>query len=166
MSRTIIIEGVIGSGKTSLLDCVEEFLIGKGYTVKKIPEPVEGWSDILPYFYSDLSKWAYPLQVKVYIERVKAMLDAYQDTGVDFYLLERSPFSDTLFVELLFKDGHLEEILHKHYYEWWGLWARLLPKPFTHPDLFIYADVEIPVSLERIKKRSRNGECKITADYQ
>ena len=53
----VVIDGNIGSGKTTQLDLLEK----KGWKVRR--EPIETWP--LELFYSDKSRWALVLQLRI-----------------------------------------------------------------------------------------------------
>jgi deoxyadenosine/deoxycytidine kinase len=62
----ISVKGLIGSGKTVLInECLEPLLTKGGYRVKFIKEPVDEWTEILPLFYKDPKKYSYHFQIKL-----------------------------------------------------------------------------------------------------
>ena len=95
------IEGNIGSGKTTLMDYLNNLQSYKDFKIKTLKEPVEEWKqftdketgqNILDYFYKDSKRWGYLFQMNAFITRSK-LIDKYKNKNV--ILMERSVYSDT-----------------------------------------------------------------------
>jgi deoxyadenosine/deoxycytidine kinase len=164
----VVIEGIVGAGKTTLIhDCLRPLFESRGWRVTIIAEPVQGWKEdgLLELFYKDPQRYAYHFQTKAFHDRVKVSQQQYQShrDHTDVFLVERSVFSDRFFMNTLHKSGVITDLEYKHYQEWWSLWTEVVP--FT-PDLFLYLRPSLEACMERVKKRSRPGEHAITTEYQ
>lgn len=162
----ISVEGIISAGKTSLIEGVLVPLwTSQGLRVRVIEEPVGKWKDILPIFYENPERWGYHFQSKAYLDRVvesKRMWDLHKD-DTDIFILDRSIFSDPQFMKVNRDLGNVCEMEMRHYLEWWNLWNEVMP--FT-PNLFIYLNISVEESMIRIANRARNGESRVTSEYQ
>ncbi len=82
----------------------------------------------------------------------------------DFVILDRSVFTDRLFMNKLLKDGHIQQHTYDTYTKLWSMWQRLLP--FT-PDAFIYLEPSFSEIMNRVRERNRQGEKSgVTEEYQ
>lgn len=119
-------EGLIGAGKSTLLARLEQ----RGVAV--IPEPLQAWQDsgIFAAFYGDMKRWSYTFQTSAFVTRVKAVEDALADKpSVRDFVGERSWFADAyVFERLLRKDGHINDVEHAAYEEWWQWLNRKAPQ--------------------------------------
>jgi deoxyadenosine/deoxycytidine kinase len=162
----ICIEGIISVGKTSLIrECLVPLWTQQGLRVKVIDEPVDKWKEILPMFYEDPKRWAYHFQSKAFHDRVvesKRMWDAYKN-DTDMFICDRGIFSDPGFMEINHIQGNVTNMEMEHYKEWWNMWSTVVP---FIPDMFIYLTVSVDEAMIRLKERSRNGENRITPEYQ
>jgi deoxyadenosine/deoxycytidine kinase len=162
----IAVEGIIGTGKTTLIsECLEPLLTERGYKVKIIVEPVHLWKEILPLFYNDPKRWAYHFQTTTFITRVQEsikMWNEFHDT-TDIFITERSILSDTFFVETLHRQENFTDLEYKDYYNWWNLWETIMP--FT-PDLYVYLTPSMDEIMKRVKIRARPGEESVCVEYQ
>ena len=163
-----VIVGILAAGKTELLKCLKDQFTRRGRKVAFVPEPVNRWKGedgILKRFYADPKRYGYHFQTKAFHDRVRVCQDAYNLYGdsVDAYILERSVFCDRLFVEMLHDDGMLDDMELQHYFEWWSLWAEVMP--FT-PDVFLWLDPDLDVCMRRLAERNRPGEEAVSRDYQ
>lgn len=163
----LVIDGLIGSGKTTLIDVLNTGLSKKGWKITVVKEPVDKWlnSGILQRFYADQHRWGYHFQTKAFHDRVVENIKAFEDHGhdTDVFILERSPFTDTLFMEVLHDDQVVDDLEMKHYREWWALWYRVMP---YNPDLFLYLNPSIDACMSRLESRNRDGEGGVSIDYQ
>lgn len=162
------VEGIIGAGKSTLIKIIIAKLEKMGKKVALITEPVKKWEEcgILKLFYADPKRWAYHFQTKAFHDRIKENIEVYEqhrNQKVDVYIMERSPFTDNLFMDVLHDEGTITNLEYEHYREWWELWYKLMPYPI---DAFLYVRPDVEVCLDRCKKRSRDGETGITKDYQ
>jgi len=87
----IVIDGVVGSGKSTLMNILEEL----GYTAFK--EPVVN-NPILEKFYYDRKKYAFALQVFFLNNRFKYIKEAAE---LENSVMDRSIYGDAIFAKLL-----------------------------------------------------------------
>lgn len=166
LPKILIVDGLIGSGKTTILNSLSKLLNNNGIKTLSIVEPVEQWKKIgaLQYFYKDIKKNCYEFQTFVYVTRIKDLLENYNKhkNDYDLFIIERSILSDRyIFVEMLKEE--MGDTRFKMYNEWCDLWKNILP--FNY-DLFILLDTSVDTSMNRLKIRNRSEELGITEEYQ
>jgi deoxyadenosine/deoxycytidine kinase len=164
----VVIDGVVGAGKTTMInECLLPLMTDRGWKVTVIEEPVEKWkaSGILGRFYNDPKRFAYHFQTKAFVDRVSESIAKYEKhkNNTDLFILERSIFSDRLFVDMLLESGTMESFEYDDYYDWWKLWAKVMP---FEPDLFVYLKPSIDVAMTRVAERSRSEENSLSREYQ
>lgn len=164
--KVIVVDGIIGAGKTTLIEVLYNILTSKGYSVVIVKEPVGEWVNcgILQRFYNSPSRWGYHFQTKAFHDRVVENIKVFESNpNADFYILERSPFTDTLFMEMLHESNIVDSLEMQHYREWWKLWMRVMP---YSPDYFLYLKPDVEVCMNRLRKRNRDGETGVDKEYQ
>ena len=164
----IAIEALIGAGKTTLIhQCLLPIFLEKGWKVTVIDEPVCKWESdkLLKKFYDDPKRYAYHFQTKAFHDRVRECQSQYRKhkDETDIFILERSIFSDTLFMKTLHDLGTIDDMEMEHYKEWWNLWEEVMP---FQPDMFIYLKPDLDVCMKRVKERARDGEEGVKKEYQ
>lgn len=157
MPKICIIEGIIGSGKTTItIELVKHIAKATGAKVCAILEPVEQWRVILPLFYKNTARYAYSLQTFVFVTRIKAIQEVVAaNPDADYFILERSPFSDTVFFEILRE--HFQPVELSMYAEWIHTWRSMLPIDLTTAKV-IYLNPSIECAMSRVISRNRHGE--------
>lgn len=160
-----LFDGVIGAGKTTLIKRLEEYMNKTGLKVKAIYEPVDVWNETkaLQYFYEDIPAHSYEFQTFTFITRIKRVLSSLiENQDCDIYLLERSIWTDRhVFFELLKPSFGTVRI--EMYNQWCNLWSYLMP---LKPTCWIFLDTSIDETMNRINGRNRDGESKISIQYQ
>ena len=165
--KFIIVDGVIGAGKTTVISLIEKQINNNGLNlkIKAIYEPVKEWNDTgaLQYFYDNIEKNCYEFQTYSYITRIKSVInEIYDNPNADIYILERSIWTDKyIFMELL-KDL-VGEMRINMYNIWWDMWSYIMPMKV---DKWVLLDTSLDESLKRITFRNRNGESAVDKDYQ
>jgi deoxyadenosine/deoxycytidine kinase len=163
----LVVDGIISAGKTTLIENVVPLLEEKGLKVAVIPECVDEWEKcgILNVFYNDPQRWGYTFQTKAFRDRVTKIKEVYEKRQheVDLFILERSPSTDRIFMRSMWRAGTVSDLEWELYNQWCSLWSSLTPCKPTHS---IYLRTDLDVTMERIKKRNRKGEEKITREYQ
>lgn len=153
--KWFILEGSIGSGKSSILRALASD------TVETVQEPVDVWQhlkgeddkSLLDMFYDDPKRYAYLFQTIVFKTRLQS-LDAPQLKPVR--VSERSVWTDRyVFMEGM-KNSHLVCRLEEACYDAWYDW--LTDKFQRKPDGIIYVRCAPEVCFSRIMKRAREAE--------
>jgi deoxyadenosine/deoxycytidine kinase len=154
VKRLILIAGNIGSGKTSLTERIGDRL---GWTTA-----YESVADnpYLPDFYADMRQWSFHLQVFFLGHRAQQHLDLWNDPLSA--IIDRSIYEDAyIFARALHSMGNLSELDYLSYRKVFDLIVRTLPPP----SLLIYLKAPVPVLMERIRRRARDIETGISAEY-
>ena len=157
-----IIEGNIGSGKTELLNKLNENM-----DCETIKEPVEIWQtitgngkNILQQFYEEPVRYAYLFQTVVFKTRLQ-VLDHPQTKSIRFS--ERSIWTDKyIFGKSCIESKKMNELEKNAYYRWFD-W--LEQKFFKIPDGIIYLQCSPEKCYERMNKRGRNEESSVPIEY-
>lgn len=171
MPLIISIEGNIGVGKSTFLDNLEESIRSTG--TKKwvfLREPVHIWEEIrdpsgksiLATFYEDPIKYSFAFQVMAYSTRVQELRRILRENP-DCYgvVCERSLDTDRrIFAKMLHADGSMEPML----YDIYKMFSSLNHDEFSL-DGIIFLDATPKTCIDRIAKRSRNGESGISLAY-
>ena len=149
----IIIEGNIGSGKSTFLSYLDKY-----FNANIIYEPVDYYTNVnginfLKLLYNDPAKWGFSFQIMASTKKLQLL-----DNSSELTFMERSYLSDcNCFTELLKDNGNISlenYIVLKEYYN-------------SIPDqnyIIIYFRTNPEVSYERIIKRHRKDE-KISYEY-
>ena len=146
-TKTIVIEGCIGVGKTSLCK-----LLSERYGLTEHLEAFES-NPYLNQFYQDPSAYALPTELHFLTDRHQALLHLKGKQGViaDYHISKSK-----LFASLNLSGEDL--VLFNRFFEW----SEQLTEA---PELYVLLDAPTPVLQERIKKRSREIEKGIEATY-
>lgn len=149
--RYIVIEGPIGSGKTTLARRLAEHL--GAATLFEDPDA----NPFLPGFYQNADRNALPAQLFFLFQRINQMRDLVQSdlfrgvTVADF-MLEKDP----LFARLTLNDDELA--LYRQIYD------HLRPQAPV-PDLVVYLQAGAETLVERVRRRASPYEKSISDDY-
>lgn len=152
-NETIVIDAVVGAGKTSYMEMLSEEM--------KIPyfqEPVQD-NPLLDKFYYDRKRYAFPLQI-YFLNRRFEMLKQASEAGKPS-LMDRSIYGDMIFAKMLYEEGDMEK-------DEFILYRDLLTNMLDHvqaPKLMIYLKIDTDSAIERIKKRGRDYEQIVERDY-
>lgn len=162
--KIIVIEGIIGSGKSTLVKNLSAHLKSLGYSVAVALEPVDEWvkSGLLQQFYSNKQRFAYLFQTAVFVDQTNVYFDAV-NKPVDYVIIERSLLSNTIFAELLHEEESMTDLEMRQYSRWAGFWHKTLN---ISPSHFIYLSPSVETAMTRLRSRGRDGESGISADYQ
>lgn len=167
----INIEGNIGTGKSTILQKLQDELeIHHKNKVLFLKEPVDKWdtikdsedTTILKHFYQDSEKYAFPFQIMACCTRIANLKNAIKNNPeCKIIICERSIEADAnIFAKMLHDDGVMNEMEYKIYNLFYDE-----HKELYQPTGYVYLDTNADVCLERIKKRSRDGEANIALDY-
>jgi deoxyadenosine/deoxycytidine kinase len=158
-----IIEGNIGSGKTTLINILKNF-----NNFEVIEEPVNLWlnlkgddnKNILQEFYEDPERYAYIFQTMVFKTRLNS-IDHLQDKDIRFS--ERSIWTDKYVFGISCIESKKMNKLEAECYNYWFDWLEEKFNP--QPDGIIYIKTTPQKCLERIEKRGRSEEATIPLAY-
>ena len=149
--RYIVVEGPIGSGKTTLAKKLATHL--GAATLFEDPDA----NPFLPGFYQDPTRHALPVQLFFLFQRSNQVRDLVQSdlfrgiTVADF-MLEKDP----LFARMNLNDAELA--LYRQIYD------HLKPQS-PQPDLVIYLQAGVETLIERVRRRATAYETSIPDDY-
>ncbi|WP_041083929.1 deoxynucleoside kinase [Thermotoga profunda] len=154
MRPKIIVEGTVGAGKTTFINCL---------TKRLMLEPLYELTDqklvqILERFYADPIKWGFQLQIYFLTKRFQQMKLGCEKIDV---IMDRSIFCDHIFPRVLLKRGEMTEIEYLIYEE---LHDQLVSLS-SPPELMIYLKCSTKTAIDRIKKRGRLWELQIDEGY-
>lgn len=158
--KTIIIEGNIGAGKTTLTSWLSN---NTDYLI--IPEPLEKWHclngfNLLKAYYENQEQWAMTFQSYTILTMMKRH---WYTTNSRIKIMERSLMStDKCFIPLMFKNN----VLNKQQKEVLQEWISFLTDIFEFEvDAIIYIRTDPKTNYDRIRNRARLGENRITLTY-
>ncbi len=161
-SIKIYVEGNIGAGKSEFIKSLD---IDK---YKVVQEPVDIWEQIgiLSEFYKDPKRWAYTFQSLAFATRLSTVWTELVNNPLNKpVILERSIYTDkNCFTKLQVEFQNMNEIEYKTYLAWYALTEHKFAKDIK-ADAIIYLRTTPEICMERIKKRSRNGESSISMEY-
>lgn len=157
---TVLVEGNIGSGKTTFLEHYRQV-----EDITLLTEPVEEWRNLkgwnlLDLMYKDPEKWTMAFQSYVAL----TMLDMHSKiTPTPVKLMERSLYSARYcFVEQMKRKGNLHPAQFAVLDEWFRFIHHNIP---IEADLIVYLKASPSVAYERIKKRARSEEQCVPLSY-
>ncbi len=150
----VIVDGIVGVGKTTLVEILEEELgLSPFY---EISGPFV--EDLLRNFYSDGKRWSFTLQVYFLNKRFYQMKRAERDGR---YVMDRSIYGDFLFARAQREMGMMSGIEWKAYKEMYeNLVEHVIP-----PRLMIYLKCSVETAVKRLRKRGREYEQKVDIEY-
>lgn len=148
----IAIEGNIGAGKTSLAGKISEDFNAKLVLERFADNP------FLPLFYEDQQRYAFSLEMSFLTDRYQQITDDLAQFNLfsDFVVADYH-----IFKSLIFSKVTLSEDEYRLYRRLFDIMYKELPKP----GLYIYLYQNTPRLLEHIRKRGRDYEQDISADY-
>lgn len=147
----IVVEGPIGSGKTTLAKMLSEKFSAELLTEKAEANP------FLPRFYQDAQRYALPTQLFFLFQRSRQIADMTQrdmfakPTVADFFL-EKDP---------LFARLNLDDEEYALYHQ---IYAHLQLKS-PKPDLVVYLQTPVDELADRIQERNISYEQEIPREY-
>ncbi len=152
--RLLIVAGNIGAGKTSLTERIGARLGWQTAFESVVDNPY------LADFYAEMRAWSFHLQVFFLGHRAQQYLEmAALPQSV---ILDRSIYEDAyIFARALHHMGNIDERDYLSYRRVFDLVVNSLPPP----DLLIYLKAPVTVLMERIRRRARNIETGISAEY-
>jgi len=159
---TIVVEGNIGSGKTTFL---QPFATLK--QVEVVEEPVKEWRNLdngrhnlLELMYTDPTRWSLLFQTYVQLTMVK---QHSKPSTKPIRIMERS-LARYCFVENLYERGQMTDAEYAVLSEWFNFLVTC-PQLDFGIDHIIYLRTDPEIAWERVKKRSRHEEDLIPKKY-
>jgi len=148
----IAIEGNIGAGKTTLATKIAEDFNAKTVLERFADNP------FLPKFYKDQNRYAFPLEMSFLADRYQQISDdlAQFDLFKDFIVADYHIFKSLIFAKVTLSNDEVR--LYKTLFD-------IIYKEMPKPDLYIYLYQNTDRLLQNIKKRGRNYEQEIQAEY-
>lgn len=150
----VVVAGNIGSGKTTLTKKLSERLGWKPHFESVQDNPY------LADFYSDMSRWSFPLQVYFLNHRFNThrMIETLPASSIQ----DRSIYEDAnIFARSLYDQGKLDKRDYENYRQLYDSMIQFL----NPPTLMIFLRRSVPKLLERIKQRGRDYEQSIPVEY-
>jgi len=149
--KYLVVEGIIGVGKTSFAE-----MLTKRLNAKRVLEVVEE-NPFLADFYKDMDAYAFQTQIFFLLSRHKQQIELKQMELFSTNLLSDYMFEkDKIFANLTLNETEIS--LYNKIFD-------ILKKDILKPSLIIYLQVDPARALSRIKKRARPFEKNITLDY-
>jgi deoxyadenosine/deoxycytidine kinase len=141
----VVIDGNIGSGKTTQLDMLES----KGWTVKR--EPIDDWP--LEQFYKDPKTWGFVFQMVV-LQTLQPL------AGPADVVYERCIYSTRdVFWRHMSKSVFGSDPLASQIY------LREVERYMWHPDIYIFLAKDVDVAWKHIQQRGQTGDFGVTYEY-
>lgn len=157
MPGIVWVEGLIGSGKTTLAQALAHEL---GY--RPILEPVEG-NEYLPLFYQDQKRWAFALQMDMLFRRWElhqlATFEVLTGRGA---ILDRGMPGDVVFAQM---HKRAENIATPEWNTYQRMYRSLVSRIPVTPRVLVFLDVEPSVAFTRVNRRARASETDLPLSY-
>ena len=159
-----ILEGNIGAGKSTFLN----LLVKHMPQISVALEPLYNWQStvygqsLLANFYQNPKRWAYTLETLTMMCRVREHMEEQKNPNLN-RIFERSIYSGHYCFALNgFESGFMSALEWQLYKQWLDF---LVPGKCNPPLGFIYLHADPKICFERIKKRNRLAEKKLTLKY-
>lgn len=151
-NNCIIIDGVVGVGKSTLMNILHE-----EFSYEKYEEPVVN-NPILDKFYYDRSRYSFPLQIFFLNNRFKQIKEASKKESA---VMDRSIYGDLIFAKMLCDNNEMTKEEFDIYMDLFGnMLEHLQP-----PKLMIYLRTSVDGAISKIKKRGRDYEQVVERAY-
>lgn len=159
----IVVEGNIGSGKTTLCNTIHRLRSGSG-PCSIMPEPVDkpSFRKLLGLFYTDPKRWAFAFQMHALKERFNQHTLASELVNNHMSVVQdRSIYADGCFGITAHELGNMTG-------EEWDIYAEMfasLKRFLRYPDVVVYLRVMPEICKERMDRRKRPEEEGVPLDY-
>jgi deoxyadenosine/deoxycytidine kinase len=169
LPKVVVVEGLIGAGKSTFLRVFTEWLCRHGVRARAVVEDADSWvrGGHLQRFYDgiDDGRECYIFQTFVHVTRAMTFEAAWTGAaadGIDVLVVERWPTTDrhVFMANLAERVGTVDMAKYKL---WWDYWNKKTP---ARPDCFVYVRPSIEECMARCRRRARDGESNVKAEYQ
>lgn len=156
-SARICVDGNIGSGKTTFIRSLKNYLTKKGISVQSEEENMNNKMLILNLFIENPEKYAFAFQATMLSERLNIYRMSLPELiSGKTVLIDRSLVGDYAFAQHHYQEGNIN---HAE----WLAYQEMIQKYsdeefFRMPDFYLYLSVTPEKCLHRISKRNRPGE--------
>jgi deoxyadenosine/deoxycytidine kinase len=151
-NKFVVIEGLIGAGKTSLSKKIAEHFNAKLILEQFADNP------FLPKFYKDPDKYSFQLELSFLAERYHQL----KNELISGDLFKSFLISDYYFTKsLIFAKSTLADDEYRLFRNLFNIILTTLPKP----DLYVFLHLDPENALKNIKKRGREYEQSIDINY-
>ena len=168
MSRknVVIVEGIIGAGKSSLSRELGRAL-GSDTLILMEPDEAGGENPYLSDFYGDPTRWAFVMQAHLLQARYRMHLHAqwHAMNGKGHAVLDRSYFGDTCFARLQVKSG----AMFQREFETYRSLYHAMTATVLLPNVCVRLLVSPVIALDRVQRRMEQREgrrCESTISLQ
>ena len=165
MSKSVIIEGLIGSGKSTFSTELVETL---GPNTLHLTEPDEKTNPYLSLYYEDPERWAFTIQAHLLQTRYRYHLyaQAHVGNGAGDAVMDRSYFGDVAFAQLQLDLKLMTPDEFTTYHELY----KAMKAGVLYPHICIHLLVSPEEAIRRINRRmeektGRRSETAITLNY-
>jgi len=148
----IIVDGVVGVGKSTLMN-----ILAEERNMVPFQEPVVD-NPVLEKFYHDRERYSFPLQTFFlnkrfeYIKKASLLKNA---------ILDRSIYGDVIFAKML---NDTKEMSDEEFDIYNDLFHHML-KHIQAPKLMVYLEISVDNAINRIQKRGRDYELIVEREY-
>lgn len=148
----LVIEGNIGAGKTSLVE-----RLAADFQTRLVLEQFAD-NPFLADFYAEPARHAFTVELFFMAERYKQL----QDLLLEHDLFQPKTIADYFFIKTLLFAGRT---LEGDEFRLFKRFFKILNKTFPTPDLFVFIHRPVEALLQNIRKRGRDYEKDLTAEY-
>ena len=159
-NMAIVVDGIIGAGKSTLASLLSEELGLKLYEELNDNDKNSLSQRMLDRFYEDQERWSAIIQVMFLNDRFRDIkaIEAKNEPAI----IDRSIYGDEIFAKTIHDRGQMTE-------DEFIIYRDLLHNMLQHinpPEILIYLDVSVDTAMDRIRLRSRSTEADlIPRDY-
>ncbi|ACB84271.1 deoxynucleoside kinase [Natranaerobius thermophilus] len=147
----IVVDGMTGSGKTTLVNHLANEL-----NLEVMPEEFRDPYNLL-YRFADDVKWCYPMQLNFLMTRYIQYTVASEHEN---YILDRSIYSDPVYAKLYYNMGYLSEKQYDNYLNFYDS----LEEDIKEPKCMIILNCSFDEIMRRIVDRGRSDELKLSKE--
>ncbi|WBW97533.1 deoxynucleoside kinase [Oceanirhabdus sp. W0125-5] len=148
----IIVDGVVGVGKSTLMN-----ILAEERNMVPFQEPVVD-NPVLEKFYHDRERYSFPLQTFFLNKRFEHIKKA---SSLKNAILDRSIYGDVIFAKML---NDTKEMSDEEFDIYNDLFHHML-KHIQAPKLMVYLEISVDNAIDRIKKRGRDYELIVEREY-